>query len=87
MRHAKAVDISFVLKRQSGVNNIGWTEFNQSWTQTNPVKNAVEYMPIIQAPAYDIATLNMVVRRCMYVATQLGQVYVVLTVDQALYYN
>ena len=86
-RHAKAVDIAFVLKRQSGENKIGWTEFNQSWTRTNPVKSAVGYMPIIQAPAHEIDTLNTVFRRCMYVATQLGQVYVVLTVDQALYYK
>ena len=44
-------------------------------------------MPIIHAPAHDIDTLNTVFMRCMYVATQLGQVYVVLTVDQALYYK
>ena len=30
---------------QSGENKIGWTEFNQSWIQTNPVKSAVGYMP------------------------------------------
>ena len=87
MRHANAVDIAFVLKRQSGENTIGWTEFNQSWTQTNSVKSVVGYMPIIRAPTHDITTLNTVVRRCMYVVTQLGQVYVVFTADQALYYK
>ena len=63
---------------------IGWTEFNQSWTQTSPVKSTIGYMVIIQAPAHEMDTLNTVVKLCMYVATQLGQVYVVLTVDQAL---
>ena len=44
-------------------------------------------MPIIQAPAHDMDTLNTVVRRCMYVTSKLGQQYTVLTVDQALYYK
>lgn len=40
-------------------------------------------MPIIQAPAHDIDTLNTVVQRCIYVSEQIGQHCTLLTVDQA----
>jgi hypothetical protein len=42
-------------------------------------------MPIIQAPVHEMDTLNTVVKKCMHVATVLGQQYTVITVDQALY--
>ena len=42
-------------------------------------------MPIIQAPAHEMDTLNTAVKKCMHVATVLGQHYTVITVDQALY--
>jgi len=42
-------------------------------------------MPIVQAPAHELDTLNTVVERCRHVARSLGQEYVVLTVDEALY--
>lgn len=42
-------------------------------------------MPLINAPAHDMDTLTTVVHRCRAVATSLGQKYVVLTVDEALY--
>ena len=44
-------------------------------------------MPIIQAPAHEIDTLNTVVQRCMYIAEKLNQPYTVITVDQALYFK
>ena len=47
----------------------------------------VGYMPIIPAPAHEIDTLNMVVKKCMHVVTGLGQHYTVITVDWALYCN
>ena len=37
-------------------------------------------MPIIQAPAHEIDTLNTIVKRCMYISEQLGQTYTVSTV-------
>ncbi len=47
----------------------------------------VGYMPIIQAPAHELDTLNTIVRRCMYISSQLEQEYTVLTVDQASYFK
>ena len=46
---------------------------------------SVGYIPIVQAPAHELDTLHTVVQRCKHIATQLGQHYVVLTVDEALY--
>jgi len=48
----------------------------------------VGYVPIIQAPAHELDTLLCictVVERCRHVARKLGQKYVILTVDEALY--
>lgn len=44
-------------------------------------------MPIVQATAHELDTLNTVVRRCMYVSSQIRQEYTVITVDQALHYK
>ncbi len=44
-------------------------------------------MPIVQSPAHEFDTLNTVVLRCKHVANVLGQQYVVLTVDEALYFK
>ena len=63
----------------------GWTHFNQKNSTVDPPLTTVGYMPIIQAPAHEFDTLNTVVQCCKYVANTLGQQYVVLTVDEALY--
>ena len=77
--------------RSEGVIRSGWTEFNQSLSQGEfgdkfgHEVTKVGYMPIIQAPAHEMDTLNTVVKKCMYVATVLGQQHTIITVDQALY--
>jgi len=47
----------------------------------------IGYMPIIQAPAHELDTLNTVVQRFIHVSSSLGQKHVLLTVDQALYFK
>ena len=42
-------------------------------------------MPIIQAPAHELDSLNTVVLKCLHVARMLGQQHVVITVDEALF--
>ena len=77
--------------RSEGVIRSGWTEFNQSLSlgevgdKFGHEVTMVGYMPIIQAPAHEMDTLNTVVKKCMHVATVLGQQYTIITVDQALY--
>ena len=83
---ADATDMAFFIARQakSGT-KVGWTNFNQTIsTDAHPV-TSVGYMPIIQNPAHEYDTLNTVILRCRKIAQSLGQRYVVLTVDEALY--
>ena len=82
---AIAKDMAFFLKRQDVDIKTGWTHFNQSICSDNPETTSVGYIPIVQAPAHELDTLHTVVQRCKYIATQLGQHHVVLTVDEALY--
>lgn len=63
----------------------GWTMFNQSVNESSPEMTSIGYMPIIQAPAHEIDTLNTVVMRCLNVARKLEQHHVVITVDEALF--
>ena len=51
----------------------------------NPELTSVGYLPIIQAPAHHIDTLNTVVKRELHVAQSVEQEHVVLTVDEDLY--
>ena len=62
-----------------------WTLYNQKASTVNPEQTTVGYLPIVQAPASELDTLNTVVRRVLHVAKSLRQQHVVLTVDEALY--
>ena len=84
---ARAKDMTLIIERQNKETRASWSSFNQRLTNANQEITTIGYMPIIQAPAHDMDTLNTVVRRCMYVTSKLGQQYTVLTVDQALYYK
>ncbi len=90
VQQARAIDMSFIVKRRNKQIRPSWSVFNQSLSKKSTESTAITtvgYMPIIQAPAHELDTLNTVVRRCMYISSQLGQEYTVLTVDQALYFK
>ena len=80
-------DMAFHIKRQTQGVPETWSSFNQTLCDDNYEVTTVAYMPIIQAPAHEIDTLDTVVKRCMYISEQLGQTYTVITVDQALYFK
>ena len=81
-KKATAQDMAFVVKRQDDGNaKEGWTSFNQAESNEAPEMTSVGYMPIIQAPAHELDTLNTVVLRCKHIGGKLGQHYVVLTVE------
>lgn len=83
---AQAKDMAFHILRHNGVTTSSWTGFNQKLSKGEKTEvTQVGYMPILQAPAHELDTLNAVVKRCMHVADALGQRYTVITVDQALY--
>ena len=81
-QEACATDMAFVVLRQDKNIRPSWTTFNQSLSKDNHAIITVGYMPIIQAPAHELDTINTVVQRCMYISSQLGQPYTVLTVYQ-----
>ena len=80
-------ELLFHLKRNKQDVPITWSAFNQSISSINPDLTIVGYMPIVQAPAHEIDTLNTVVQKCMYISDRLDQRHTVLTVDQALYFK
>ncbi|KAL2095499.1 hypothetical protein ACEWY4_010218 [Coilia grayii] len=82
---ALAKDMAFFIKRQDADLKKGWTNFNQTICRTSSAVTSIGYMPIVQAPAHELDTLNTVIQRCRHIATALGQQHVVLTVDEALY--
>lgn len=82
---ATAKDMAFFFKRQNeGDMKQGWTMFNQRLSESSPEMTSIGYMPIIQAPAHEIDTLNTVMR-CRNVARKLKQHHVVITADEALF--
>ncbi len=82
---ANAKEMAFMVKRNVDQPRQGWTQFNQEHSDVDPPQTTIGYMPLILAPAHEMDTLNTVVKRCKYIANSLGQKYVVLTVDEALY--
>ena len=66
-------DMAFNMKRRTQEVPKTWSSFNQTLCDDTYEVTTVAYMPIIQAPAYEIDTLNTVVKRCMYISEQLGQ--------------
>lgn len=84
---ARSVDTAFLIRhyQQDKEDRTTWTSFNKAYTCDNHEVTSIGFMPIIQAPAHEYATLNTVVHRCMYVSSQLGQTHTVITTDQALY--
>ena len=55
---AHATDMAFTITRSSQEPVPSWTFFNQNASMVNPEQISVGYLPIIQTPANDIATLN-----------------------------
>ena len=70
-RIAEAKDMAFVVRNdETGLG--GWTDFNRNLkSEETHNLTSVGYMPIIQAPAHEMDTLNTVVERCLYTANAL----------------
>ena len=82
---AEAKDIVFQMKRRTEYPKRGWSQYNQQMSDRDPESTTIGYMPIILSPAHEYDTLNTVIIRCKHVAESLGQPYVVLTADEALF--
>ena len=73
------------MTRENETPNCTWTSFNKKHSTIHTEKTTTGYLPIIQAPANDLDTLNTVVRRILHIAQSLGQKFLVLTVDEGLF--
>ncbi|KAK5936226.1 hypothetical protein CgunFtcFv8_027647 [Champsocephalus gunnari] len=62
-----------------------WILYNQKASTVNPEKTTVGYLPIIQAPASELDTLNTVIKRVLHISKSMEQQHVILTVGEALY--
>ncbi len=85
VQRAHAADLAFVLGRHEATKPVGWTLFNKNFTTHDPEMSSIGYMPLILNPAHELETLITVLERSISVADRLGEKYVGLTVDQALY--
>lgn len=65
--------MTFIDKSQSKQIRPCRSSFNQDLSKDNQEITTLGHMPIIQAPAHDLDTLNIVVRLCMYITAQFGQ--------------
>ena len=84
-KKAKAKDLAFVMTRENEITKCTWTSFNKKHSTIHTEKTTTGYLPIIQAPANDLDTLNTIVRRILHIAQSLGQKRLVLTVDEGLF--
>ena len=85
VQKAQATDIDFFISRTSQKPTPSWTMYNDKASTFNLEKTTVGYLPIIQAPASDLDTLNTVVKRVLHISKSMNQQHVILTVDEALY--
>ena len=83
---AEITDMAFILIRHEQNPRPAWSSFNQMFnSQPHRTKTSVGYLPIIQAPAHDIDTLNTAIIRFHHVTKSLNQKHIVITVDEALF--
>ena len=79
----QAKDMVFHLSQCGDTPKQTWTAFNKQHSDRNPQCSSVGYLPIIQAHAHDIYTLNTIVQRLIHNTCALKQTHVVLTVSQS----
>ena len=68
-----------------GGNLPGWTGFNTQVYKDVPKVSKIGYLPVIDAPVTDIATVNTILRHSVSICTRLQLPEIVLVFDEALY--
>ena len=77
--------MEFNIKRNRQPSKPSWTNFNKGVSDDDYEPTTVGYVPLTLSPAHEYDTLYTVVQKCKYIAEAVGQKFVVLTVDEALY--
>lgn len=82
-------DLAYLLAKEAHHNPAtlpGWKHFNQRLHSNHPRnKTAIHYLPLIEAPAGHIDTVNTIIVRSLALADKLNLSKIVLVFDQAIY--
>ena len=63
----------------------GWTGFNSQVIDNVPDKSIIGYLPVIDSPATDLATINEVLKQSVTISQRLEVPEIVLVFDEAIY--
>ena len=63
----------------------GWTGFNTQLTGNAPDTSIIGYLPVINNPATDLATVNKMLKRSVSISQRLDVPEIVLVFDEAIY--
>ena len=63
----------------------GWTGFNTQLTGNIPDTSLIGYLPVINSPATDLATVNEMLKRSVSISQRLDVPEIVLVFDEAIY--
>ncbi len=86
---ARNADFVYVLSRkyasESGLSFPGWTGFNMQVHKEIPTVTNIGYLPVIDAPVTDVATVNALLEHSVSICQRLQLPEIVLVFDKALY--
>ena len=86
---ARNADFVYVLSRkyasESGLSFPGWTGFNTQAHKEVPTVTNIGYLPVIDAPVTDVATVNALLEHSVSICQRLQLPEIVLVFDEALY--
>lgn len=87
--HGRNLDLAFVISRVFSSEGRciipGWTGFNTKLTKEIPALSNIGYLPVIDNPATDLATINAILKKSTLICQQLQIPETVLVFDEAIY--
>ena len=85
----RSLDLAFVISRifsTHGSSTIpGWTGFNTKLVKEIPALSNIGYLPVIDNPATDLATINAILKKSVLICQRLQIPETVLVFDKAIY--
>ena len=63
----------------------GWTGFNALCTANIPEASTIGYLPVIDSPATELATVNELLKRSVFISERLQVNEIVIVLDEAIY--
>jgi hypothetical protein len=85
----RMADFLYILSRKNASEDIeylpGWTGFNTQIHQETRSASTIGYLPVIDAPVTDMATVNTLLKHSMSICHRLNLPEIVLVFDEAIY--